>query len=162
MPNTVIDVIFTYQEQFITSSSRVQRQTLVTNLSTALTFRIWSPGWGIKAHSGLQKSPVRSSGMSRFSCWSSNCQSGWWSFVRWLSLLSLRVKIYDVTIQMKPLCLYLHMVLFAFSQIKLWKFGRNFLLAYLAVKGSKLTCPMGKEGSRQVMLQLNHYQRQGS
>ena len=30
----------------------------------------------------------------------------------------------------------------------------------LAVKVLKLTCP--KEGSRQVMLQLNHYQRQGS
>ena len=32
----------------------------------------------------------------------------------------------------------------------------------LAVKVLKLTCPMGKEGSRQVMLQLIHYQRQGS
>ena len=39
MPNTATDVIFTYLEQFITSSSRVQQQTLVTNLSTAGNFQ---------------------------------------------------------------------------------------------------------------------------
>ena len=39
---------------------------------------------------------------------------------------------YDVTIQMKALCLYLHMVLFIFqklSQNEIWKFGQNLLLA---------------------------------
>ena len=39
MPNTATDVIFTYLEQLITSSSRVQQQTLVTNLSTAGNFQ---------------------------------------------------------------------------------------------------------------------------
>ena len=70
------------------------------------------------------------------------------------------MKSYDVTIQMKALCLYLHMVLFVFSQNKIGKFGCFWL--NLAVKGLEHTCPMGKEGSGQVMLQLNHYQRQGS
>ena len=82
-------LFFTYLEQFITSSSRVQLEILVTNLSTPITFRIWSPGWGIKAQSGLQNSAVWLSGMSRFSCRTSNfqpfhCQSVWLSFVRWL------------------------------------------------------------------------------
>jgi len=36
------------------------------------------------------------------------------------------MKSYDVTIQMKVLCLYLHMVLFVYE---LWKIGRNLLLA---------------------------------
>ena len=41
------------------------------------------------------------------------------------------MKYYDVTIQMKPLCLYLHMVLFVFQYFTKWnwKFGRNLLLA---------------------------------
>ena len=45
--------------------------------------------------------------------------------------LSLRTKSYDVTIQMKALCLYLHMVIFVFrkEQNKISKFGRNSLLA---------------------------------
>ena len=36
--------------------------------------------------------------------------------------MSLRTKSYDVTIQMKALCLYLHMVLFIFqiSQNEIW------------------------------------------
>ena len=42
--------------------------------------------------------------------------------------MSLRTKSYDVTIQMKPLCLYLHMVLFVFSKFHKMKFG-NLLLA---------------------------------
>jgi len=44
------------------------------------------------------------------------------------------------------------------------KFGNVVEICFwlnLAVKVLKLTCLMGKEGSRQVMLQLNHYQRQG-
>ena len=36
-------------------------------------------------------------------------------FVRRLYLLSLRTKSYDATIQIKALCLYLHMVLFVFQ-----------------------------------------------
>ena len=36
------------------------------------------------------------------------------------------MKSYDVTIQMKALCLYLHMVLFV---CEIWKFGRDLLLA---------------------------------
>ena len=45
--------------------------------------------------------------------------------------LSLRTKSYDVTIQMKSLCLYLHMVIFVFrkEQNEISKFGRNLLLA---------------------------------
>ena len=40
-------------------------------------------------------------------------------------------KSYDVTIQMKGLCLYFHMELFFFKfhKMKIWKFGRNLLLA---------------------------------
>ena len=36
-------------------------------------------------------------------------------------------KSYDVTIQMKALCLYLHMVIFVCKilQNEVWKFGRN-------------------------------------
>ena len=72
------------------------------------------------------------------------------------------MKIYDVTIQMKPLCLCLHMVLFVFSQINFGNLVEICFWLNLAVKVLKLACPMGKEGSRQVMLQLNHSQRQGS
>ena len=45
--------------------------------------------------------------------------------------LSLRTKSYDVTIQLKALCLYLHMVKFVFryAQNEISKFGRNLLLA---------------------------------
>ena len=39
------------------------------------------------------------------------------------------MKSYDVTIQMKALCLYLQMVLFFFSKFHNIKFGRNLLLA---------------------------------
>ena len=40
-------------------------------------------------------------------------------------------KSYDVTTQMKALCLYLHVVqlIFKISQNEIWKFGRNLLLA---------------------------------
>ena len=45
--------------------------------------------------------------------------------------LSLRTNSYDVTIQMKALCLYLHMVIFVFryAQNEISKFGRNLLFA---------------------------------
>ena len=50
--------------------------------------------------------------------------------------MCLRTKSYNVTIQMKPLCLYLHMMLFL---NEIWKVGRNLLLAInLAVK--RLNC----------------------
>ena len=58
--------------------------------------------------------------------------------VRWLYLLCLPTKSYNVTIQMKPLCLYLHMVLFP---NEIWKVAQNLLLAInLAVKGLNFTC----------------------
>ena len=39
------------------------------------------------------------------------------------------MKSYGVTIQMKALCLYLHMMLFVFRilESEIWKFGRNLL-----------------------------------
>ena len=37
------------------------------------------------------------------------------------------MKSYDVTIQIKALCLYLHMVLFVFQNFRKRKFGRNSL-----------------------------------
>ena len=44
--------------------------------------------------------------------------------------MSLRTNSCDVTIQMKALCPYLHMVLFIkISQNEIWKFGLNLLLA---------------------------------
>ena len=50
------------------------------------------------------------------------------------------MKSYDVTIQMKPLCLYLHMVLFVFffSKFHKMKFGHLVEICFwlnLAVKG---------------------------
>ena len=39
------------------------------------------------------------------------------------NFVSLRVKSYDVTVQMKALCLYLHMVLFVFQNFNKMKFG---------------------------------------
>ena len=44
----------------------------------------------------------------------------WWSFVRRVYLLSLQTKSYDVTIQMKALCLYVHMVLFVCQNVRKW------------------------------------------
>ena len=47
-------------------------------------------------------------------------------FCKMTQLLSLRAKYYDVTIQMKSLCLYLHVVLFViqnFTRMLLTKFG---------------------------------------
>ena len=38
------------------------------------------------------------------------------------------MKSYDVTIQMKALCLYFHTMFFKISQGEIWKFGRNLLL----------------------------------
>ena len=41
------------------------------------------------------------------------------------------MKSYDVTIQMKALCLYFHTMLFVFEKIsrgEMWTFGRNLLL----------------------------------
>ena len=45
--------------------------------------------------------------------------------------LSLRTNSYNVTIQMKALCLYLHMMIFVFRNAtnEISKFGRNLLLA---------------------------------
>ena len=45
--------------------------------------------------------------------------------------MSLWTKSYDVTIQMKALCLYLHMVLFVFQNLQneIWKSGGNLPLA---------------------------------
>ena len=57
MPNTATDVIFTYLEQFITSSSRVQQQTLVTNLSTAGNFQDLINSVGNKGTFGSKKVP---------------------------------------------------------------------------------------------------------
>ena len=57
MPNTATDVIFTYLEQFITSSSRVQQQTLVTNLSTAGNFQDLINSVGNKDTFGSKKVP---------------------------------------------------------------------------------------------------------
>ena len=48
------------------------------------------------------------------------------------------MKSYDVTIQMKALCLYLHMVLFV---CEIWKFGNLVEICFwlnLAVKGLKI------------------------
>ena len=42
--------------------------------------------------------------------------------------MSLWTKSYDVTIQMKALCLYFHMMLFVLEN-EIWKFGRNLPLA---------------------------------
>ena len=50
-------------------------------------------------------------------------QSTWWTLVKRLKLLSVRATSYDVTIQIKALCLYLHMVLFVFSKFHKMKFS---------------------------------------
>ena len=50
-----------------------------------------------------------------------HCQSVWWSFVRWLYLLSLWMKSYDETIQMKALCLYFHTMPFVSQNFRKWK-----------------------------------------
>ena len=50
------------------------------------------------------------------------------------------MKSYDVTIQMKVLCLYLHMLLFVFQNFtngEIWKFGRDFLLVKFGSKRVK-------------------------
>ena len=52
-------------------------------------------------------------------------QNTWWSFVRWLFESLDGILAYDVTIQMKALCLYLHIVLFGFQNfternLKIW------------------------------------------
>ena len=58
-------------------------------------------------------------------------------FCKMIQLLSLRAKSYDVTIQMKTLCLYLHIVLFViqnFTKMLLAKFGSE------RIKESQIQC----------------------
>ena len=58
-------------------------------------------------------------------------------FCKMTQLLSLRAKSYDWTIQMKALCLYLHMVLFViqnFTKMLLAKFGSE------RIKESQIQC----------------------
>ena len=58
--------------------------------------------------------------------WDVHCQRKWQILVRCFQLLSLWIKSWSVTIQMKPLWLYFSVVLFFFSEFCKVKFG-NFV-----------------------------------
>ena len=63
-------------------------------------------------------------------------------FCKMTQLLSLRAKSYDVTVQMKSLCLYLHMVLFViqnFTKMLLTKFGSE------RIKENQIQCIGSKQ-----------------
>ena len=80
-------------------------------------------------------------------------------------LLSLRAKSYDVTIQMKSFCLYLHMVLFViqnFTKMLLTKFGSERIKeSQIQCIGSK--CPLReRESTEKTLKRLSARQLGGS